>query len=201
MKYAIIDTETTGLFDFSKPADAEGQPRMASLAIVKLEENLDAGETHLFYIKPDGWEMPEAASKINGLTTDYLMAHGEPVRRALDAYTTAIDEGYVIASYGVDYDLKILRGELRRADAPDLYEQTQKLCLMRVCTPICQIPRAKGKGWKFPKLAEACEHFGIDRVPDHTALNDAEAAASILLDLEGLGKLPAPTLCKSKQPA
>ena len=25
-KVLIIDTETSGLFDFSKPADAEGQP-------------------------------------------------------------------------------------------------------------------------------------------------------------------------------
>ena len=33
MKYAVIDTETSGLFDFSKPAEAEGQPRLASLAI------------------------------------------------------------------------------------------------------------------------------------------------------------------------
>jgi hypothetical protein len=27
MKYLVIDTETTGLTDFSKPADAEGQQK------------------------------------------------------------------------------------------------------------------------------------------------------------------------------
>ena len=31
-KSVVIDTETSGLFDFSKPASAEGQPRMASIA-------------------------------------------------------------------------------------------------------------------------------------------------------------------------
>jgi hypothetical protein len=32
--YVIIDTEGSGLFDFSKPADAEGQPRLAQLAMI-----------------------------------------------------------------------------------------------------------------------------------------------------------------------
>ena len=32
--YAVIDTEGSNLFDFSKPADAEGQPRLAELAII-----------------------------------------------------------------------------------------------------------------------------------------------------------------------
>ena len=201
MKYAIIDTETTGLFDFSKRADAEGQPRMASLAIVKLNELREDAETHLFYVKPDGWEMPEAASNINGLTTEHLETRGQPVAEALAEYIDTIKAGYVIASYGVDYDLKILRGELRRAGMADLYEQTQKICLMRACTPICQIPRAKGKGWKFPKLAEACKYFGIPQAEEHTAMSDADSATGILLDLEGLGALPEPTLCKSKQPA
>ena len=40
MKYVVIDTETSGLFDFSKPADAEGQPRLASLAMVFLDQDM-----------------------------------------------------------------------------------------------------------------------------------------------------------------
>lgn len=35
MKYLIIDTETTGLFDFSKPADGEGQPRLAQICMIE----------------------------------------------------------------------------------------------------------------------------------------------------------------------
>jgi len=189
-KYAVIDVETTGLFNFSKPADAEGQPRMASMAIIKLDENLDEVETQLFHVKPDGWTMPPEATKINGLTTEFLEAHGEPVSNALDAYVDAVEDGYVIAAYGVDYDLKILRGELRRAGLPDMYEETRKWCLMRTCTDICQIPRASGKGWKFPKLIEACQHFGIEQAEHHTALADADAGVAILINLDKLGFHP-----------
>lgn len=36
MNLLVIDTETNGLFDFSKPADAEGQPRLAHLAMIAM---------------------------------------------------------------------------------------------------------------------------------------------------------------------
>lgn len=39
--YAVFDTEGTGLFDYKQPADAKGQPRMASLAILYVNEALD----------------------------------------------------------------------------------------------------------------------------------------------------------------
>jgi hypothetical protein len=40
MKYCVLDTEGTGLFDYSAPADAPMQPRMASLAMIFLDDTL-----------------------------------------------------------------------------------------------------------------------------------------------------------------
>ena len=33
MKFVVLDTETSGLFDYCKPADADGQPRLAEIAL------------------------------------------------------------------------------------------------------------------------------------------------------------------------
>jgi DNA polymerase III epsilon subunit-like protein len=200
MKYAIIDTESSGLFDFAKPADAEGQPRLATLAIIMLDDDLNVIAEHDFMVKPDGWEMGAEAGAVNGLTTEYLLQHGEPVRDILQRYSTLIEEGFVITAYNCQFDSKIMRGELRRAGMPDLFERTPNICLMRAATPICKVPKKTGAGYKFPKLAEACAFFKIEQPAAHSALGDAKSALAILLELHKLGALPAPEVHYAKNP-
>lgn len=197
-KYAVIDTETSHLFDFSKPADAEGQPRLANFAVVfVVPEGHPEGappvpDTADMFVAPDGWEVHPDAARVNGLTPEILAERGRPVREVLDLYSRIVAEGWVIATWNAQFDTKVMRGELRRAGMPDLFESTPNVCLMRAATPVCCIPSKKGNGFKFPKLAEACAHFKIAQDDQHTALGDARAAASILQALSALGKLPEP---------
>ena len=190
MKYAVIDTETSGLFDFSKPADAEGQPRLAELAIIMLNEDLSADIVMDLYVKPDGWKMSEDAIKIHGLTDEFLASHGVAILDVLNQYTSLIDEGYVIAAFNAQYDTKVMRGELRRAGLPDRFEATPNVCIMRSLTDTCKIPRANGRGFKFPKLIEACAHFKIEQPQAHTALGDATVTAELLRRAADLKVLP-----------
>lgn len=191
MKYAIIDTETSGLFDFSKPADAEGQPRLASLAVIEVDGEELIKKTS-FLVKPDGWEMSAEAGAVNGLTTEQLKRDGVPVNEVLENYVALIDEGFVIVAYNAQFDTKVMRGELRRAGIPDRFEQTKNICLMRASTDMCQVPKKNGKGFKFPKLEEACKFFGIKQADQHSASGDASAAFEIMLKLQALEKLPEP---------
>jgi DNA polymerase III subunit epsilon len=192
MKYAVIDTETSGLFDFGKPADAEGQPRLAELAIIMLNEDLSTDMAIDLYVNPNGWKMREEAAKIHGLTDEFLASHGVAVLDVLKQYVNLIDDGYVIAAYNAQYDTKVMRGELRRAGLPDRFETTPNICVMRALTDICQIPRANGRGWKFPKLEEACRHFKIEQSGAHTALGDALVTAQLLRCLAELKAVPTP---------
>lgn len=200
MKYAVIDTEGSGLFDFTKPADAPGQPRLASLAIIGLNELFEETIQREFLIKPEGWEMTPEATAVNGLTTPFLKEYGSPVRECLDYYSHLILEGYIIASYNAQFDCKTMRGELRRAGMPDLFEQTPNVCLMRASTDVCKVPRKTGKGWKFPKLSEACAFFKIEPEPTpHNAMEGAIRATKILLALQALARLPAPDVHYAKE--
>ena len=184
-KYVLIDTETTGLFDMSQPSDAEGQPRMASLALIVWDSEYPETTTELdFLIRPDGWTMPPEAEAINGLSQAALEAHGVPVAEALDAYTDAILSGHIMTAYNAQYDGRVMRGELRRAGRDDMFEQTPNTCLMRSCMSAMKGRRKVGaKG--FPKLSEAAEFFKVEHSEVHTAMGDARAALGILRALGG----------------
>ena len=191
MKYACMDLENSGLFDYKQPADAPGQPRLAQFGLVLLDDELNAvGEIdHL--IKPDGWEMTKEAQAVNGLTMERLNAEGVPIANVLTVYSSLILEGYAIATFGARFDTKQMRGELRRAGMPDLFEQTPNLCLMLASTPVCKL--IGKRGYKWPKLSEACTHFGIGPEPTpHQAIEGARRAAQILIKLHALKALPEP---------
>lgn len=173
--WAAIDTETGGLFDFTRPADAPGQPRLACLALLRCTPTWAITSREVFYVRPDGWEMTPEVVAINGLTTEFLTKHGRPIAEVLDAYEEAINEGRAIAAFNAQFDTKVLRAELRRAGRPDRFEETPNVCLMRKTIGICRLPKKTGSGYKFPKLAEAMRHFKLPFPNQHTAGGDADA--------------------------
>jgi DNA polymerase-3 subunit epsilon len=189
-KYAIIDTETSSVPDYKLPADDPSQPWLAELAVILIDENLNEAGGSSFFVKPDGWVMEEEASRINGLTTERLMATGIPVATVLDFYEEIVTSGHVIVSYNAQFDCKMMRSALRRAGRPDLFEVTPNICLMRASKAHgIANPDAKRKG-AWPKLIHACAHFGIEMGEAHTAMGDARAALEIFRRLHAADALP-----------
>ena len=199
MKYVVFNVETSGLPNFKLPADADGQPRMASMTMIFVDENLEIEDTKSFFIKPDGWVMDPETAKIHGLTQEFLMENGVPVADALEAYVSAIDDRRVMVAFNAQFDLKVVRGELRRAGMPDRFEETMNIFVMRPMTKICNLPKANGKGVKFPRLAEAMAHFGYSLEDAHTADADALGALHVMRGLVALGELPEPAVHYAKE--
>lgn len=200
-RYLIIDTETSGLPDFAKPAEAEGQPRLCSIALILADERgeeIGHGAEH-YLIKPDGWEISPEITAINGLTTERCEAEGVPITTVLARYTDLIERGHVVIAYNSQFDTKIMRGELRRAGMPDLFEQTPNVCAMRACKQL-NIEKAGEKKSGFPKLTDTYRHFFKAEVPDnHTALGDARACLMIWRELIKMGAAPAPEVHYAKE--
>ena len=191
--YLVIDTETSGLFDFSKEADADGQPRMATCALVWLDQNYDVEMYADLPIKPDGWELTPAAVAVNGLTMEYLLNHGVPVQMALDRYTKAIvEDRRVVIAHNAQFDCKMMRAELRRAGMSDLFEQTRNICTMRSADKLMkgQIKKLNGKGG-YPRLIDMAAHFGINypETGHHTALADATVTAKVAAHMAAIDAL------------
>lgn len=189
--YLALDTEGTHLFDYKKPADAEGQPRMASLAMVFLSPELEVQKEYHQFIRPDGWTMSEEAARITGLTDEFLNEHGIPVTEALAEYQSAIDNGYIFCAHNSQHDAKQLRAELRRAGMDDRFEQTPNICTMRSMTNICKIPpKGNRGGYKWPALSEALLFIGAENLGDHSAINDARGVAELLRYLKRTNQMP-----------
>lgn len=206
MKYLIIDTETTGLHDYSLPADDPSQPRLAHLAMIWADDDLRELDRQDIYVRPNGWSMPQgpkSAGSVNGLTDEFLLAKGVDVGVALDAYVDEIDRGLIVVAFNAQYDCKVMRGELRRAGRPDRFETTKNICVMRPLTGICRIPKPNGKGLKFPNLTEALDHFKVtpNQFKAHGAVDDAHGALLVMRELKRIGCLPEASVHYAKQRA
>lgn len=202
MKFAIIDTEGSGLFRYKDEngatirSDAPGQPRLAAMSLIILDEELVVQKTYSVLIKPDGWAMSAEATAVNGLTDERLTAEGVPVREALDVYTQAVKDGFAMAAFNAQHDLRQIRGELRRAGMPDLFEETLNFCAMRKSMGVVKKLNGKG-GW--PGLKDACAHFGITNAAEHTSLGDAMACLEVMRWLKKIGRPIVPEVHFAKE--
>ena len=208
--YMVFDTETTGLPPRAAkgappiPADDPRQPRLASFAAILTDEIGAEIERHKFYVRPEGWTMAafdaraiaegkKPASEINGLTDDFLNAHGIPVDHVLAFYSGHILNGVTPVAFSSQFDVKVMRGELRRAGRPDLFEQTKHICMMKAQDAYA--PRGlcmSSPG--FVKLSVACDFHGINLDNAHDAMADAAATRVLLAIAINDGVLPAPTV-------
>ena len=205
-RYMTFDTETTGLPPRAPrgappiPADDPRQPRMASFAAVF--QNEEGAEVWSFkdYVRPDGWSMAyfdslaiaegkTPASEINGLTDELLNSLGVPVALPLTIYSEAIRAGLTPIAFNKLFDLKIMRGELRRAGMPDLFEQTKAICAMNALDPYAAEGLCMSRPG-FVKLSVACDFFGITNDDAHDAMGDAKATSEIVSILIRDGRLP-----------
>jgi DNA polymerase III subunit epsilon len=196
--YLIVDTETSGLPPPWKkgnppiPADDPRQPRMAELFMILANPQLEVEQEFQGYIKPDGWTMSAGATNVNGLTDEFLAEHGIPVVDALIAYTQCVLQGRVVVCHNAQFDTKILRGELRRAQMSDLFELTRNICTKD------SLKGVVGNHWQGPKLSVACDHFGVVLTDAHHARNDAYGCLGVLRAMRIAGMMPEPRIIYSK---
>lgn len=206
-KYLCFDTETNGLPPRALrgqppiPADDPRQPRMASFAGIITDDQGRELSRHKFFIRPDGWTIDGTeAGQINGLTDAFLTANGVPVEEALEFYSAQIEAGLIVVAFNAIFDTKIMRGELRRAGMPDLFEKTQNVCCMKALDDYAAQGLCMSRPG-FVKLSVACEFFGITNLQAHDAMADAEAARAIMEILIRDGRMPDPKVIYSKHHA
>lgn len=215
--YLVFDTETSGLPPRAPrgcppiPADDPRQPRMASFAAIIADELGREIDRQKFYVRPEGWTMAEfderarhegktPASAINGLTDDFLNSVGVPVYDILSFYSEQITSGLIVVAFNAIFDTKIMRGELRRAGMPDLFEQTRNICMMKAQDAYAERGLCMSSPG-FVKLAVACEFHGVTLDNAHDAMADTKATQELLAIAIADGLLPAPTVTYSKHHA
>lgn len=113
-----FDTETTGV-DTSTD-------RIVTAALVMRDGLTGLSRTRTWLIDP-GVEIPEGASAIHGITTEYARAHGRPPAEVLEEVATAIAgamaDGVPVVAFNASFDLTILEYELARNGLPTVTDR------------------------------------------------------------------------------
>lgn len=202
--YLIFDTETNGLMDYKRDADAPGQPRVAQYAARVVDHQGNPISSYAQYVKRDGWSMDPTTTAINGITDEMLDREGLPIQFALDHYFDHIERGYAVVAYGAQFDCKMMRAEARRAKIDDRFEQTKNVCIMRLSRTFAksigrEIIKAGGNNKGWPKLADFCAFLGVEPVGTaHTGPDDAATLELCFRKMLELGFEPNPEVHFSK---
>lgn len=187
--FLVIDTETNGLMDYKRPADAPGQPRVAEFAALLVNKDGEVESEFQRYIKPPmldtgpEWAMTEETTEVNGITNQTLWNLGVPIKEVLDWYSMHILSGRAVVAFGAQFDCKMMRSELRRAGMDDLFERTPNICLMRSARPFAkqigrEIVKAGGSNKGWVKLTDLCNFCGVPVGPKlHGGIEDTRLTA------------------------
>ena len=186
----FFDTETTGIpKDYKAPvSDSQNWPRLVQIAWILTDNDGKQVEAASAIIRPDDFEIPEAAAKIHGITTAMAMAQGVSIRTALARFWEHCQNAAVnlVAGHNISFDDKIVRAEFHRLKWPDHLEGRTRVCTMMTSTKYCNLPGNYGPKW--PKLQELHKKlFKEEFTEAHNAAADIQATVRCFFELRRLG--------------
>lgn len=168
MREIVLDTETTG-FD---PLTGD---RLVEIGCIELFNHIPTGKNFHRYLNPER-DMPEAAFRVHGLSTEFL-ADKPKFAAVADEFVTFLDDAPLII-HNAEFDMKFINYELEKAGKKAIPFQRA----------IDTVAMARKKFPGSPASLDAlCKRFGIDNSNRtlHGALLDAQLLADVYLELLG----------------
>lgn len=167
-RLAVFDTETTGV--------DTAHARIVSSTIALLGGSGEVLERYDWLIDP-GIEIPEAAARVHGITTQVAQASGVEaavgVAQIVGQLTAMLDRGFPVVAYNAPFDLNLLRAEAAR------HNIGWPASLSPVIDPLIldkQMDRYR-KGKRTLEVVAA--HYGVALGTAHDAGEDAIAAGHV----------------------
>lgn len=192
----FFDTETTGLPPKNAKWDEDFNefPYLAEIAWIFGRKT----ESHI--IRPDGWTIPEDASKIHGITQEYAAEHGEPLAEVLEKFIADCRQAHLICGHNIYFDISVVKANIMRHLGKEFYNAAdvemalfkgKRIDTMRASMKWVDARFSSGR-LKFPSLMELYSRcFPDETYQEHQALDDVRAVVRclpILVD-EGLIEL------------
>lgn len=184
-KYLFFDTETTGIpNDYKAPCtNTDNWPRLIQLGwlLTDAAGRILSEGNHI--VRPDGFEIPKAASDVHGITTEFALENGEPLLDVIFAFGADLNQADCVVGHNLDYDLHIVGAEYVRLgyDSRIMFARPT-LCTMQATIQFCNIPGRFGPKW--PKLMELyTKLFGQEFDGAHDAMADIVATKDCFFEL------------------
>ncbi|MBN2104253.1 3'-5' exonuclease [bacterium] len=188
--YLFFDTETNGLpLDWNAPIhQLDNWPRMIQLAWKQVDINGNMLQEADYIIKPEGFDIPEDAVKIHGITTEQALREGLDLKTVLIEFASVIDRSDVLVAHNINFDEKIVGTEFLRMNVSHQMFQKQKICTMKQSTDFCRIPG--NYGYKWPTLSELYFTLFKNQFTEaHNAAVDVSACVQCFFELRNRGIL------------
>lgn len=191
----FFDTETTGLpADFSAPyTDTKNWPRLVQLAwqLYRGEDLAAEGNAIVF---PDGYEIPEAAAQIHGITTAKAWMEGKGVIQVLRGFEKVVYQSELLVAHNYWFDFPIVAAEIVRSGGyAEGFAQKPWYCTKDESADLCKLPKLKDyykntSQYKTPSLDELHQFlFGepiAGRETYHDAMIDVRATARCYFEMQ-----------------
>jgi antitoxin component YwqK of YwqJK toxin-antitoxin module len=182
----FFDTETTGI-------SKESHLVQVAWILMNLDREIINANEYIIY--PDGYEIPANASAIHGITTKKAQNEGVDLEIVLKQFTVHASWANVIVGHNVNFDFRIMQTAYKNASMDFPLDNKTKVDTMTSSTQWCKLPKANGRGYKWPKLEELYyklfnEHF--DNA--HSAIADTKATMTCYFKLVDLGVIKGPNL-------
>ena len=181
----FFDTETTGIpaRDAKWDVDFMEYPHIVQIAWIFGE----TAESHL--IRPDGWEIPEEAVAVHGITTEYAIEHGEPFVAVIDRFISFAIAAPLLCGHNIHFDTGIVKANILRELGQEYFQANdvesalykgKRIDTMRPAMKWVDARNSFGR-LKFPNLGELYDHcFPGETFPAHDAMADTEAVKRCL---------------------
>ncbi len=183
MIFLAFDTETTGI----------NNPRLVKLGAVLIEITDDGPREHSLVsliVRPSGYEIPEEAARVHGISTEMALAVGVPLTVAISALTHLWANAELRVAHNLEFDDKVVDGAMYALGRASTLPRPPGVCTKELAAPVLNLPptaRMLAAGYDKPKppsLAECYRFLFNEELPGaHGALADARACARVYLEL------------------
>ncbi|MEE6206587.1 MAG: DNA polymerase III subunit epsilon [Alphaproteobacteria bacterium] len=169
MREICFDTETTGFYP-------ESGDRLIEIGALELINHVPTGKIFHEFINPER-DVPEAAVKIHGITTEFLQDKPKFAEIA-DKWIDFIGDDGIFVAHNAEFDMKFINFELKKCGY-ETYDWDRVVDTLAIARN--EFPGAKNN------LDALCKRFNIDNSARtyHGALLDAQLLAEVYLQLLG----------------
>lgn len=190
--YLFFDAETTGVpRNYNAPiSDLQNWPRLVQLSWILCDLQGNEIEIGNDIIKPDGFIIPEVASKVHQITTIYAIETGADLSTVLNKFISASKQAKYLVGHNVSFDINVVGAELLRIKSDYNIANKASIDTMLKSINYCAISSgfAYGEKYKWPKLQELHKKlFGYEFVDAHDAMADVRATKKCFFELKRIG--------------
>jgi DNA polymerase III epsilon subunit-like protein len=192
--YLMFDTETSGLAKNFKASvtDIDNWPRIVQLAYLLYDEDEKLLYGYNDLVKPEGFIIPEEATKIHGISQEKAEKEGLELKTVLKKFIATARYAELMIAHNIDFDMKVILCEVVRVFGEDkcnevsaeIFAKERIACTMHKGVSVCQIKNSWG-GFKWPKVAELYEKlFNKPFEGAHNAACDVQATAESYFEMK-----------------